>query len=159
MLQSVGFELPREIRAAAEFTFGKLFEEEIQKREWFKDPDAYRNLISLADEVTKHGYHIDRFVAEHTFRNLITEIIEIAVDKPTDENVRAAIAVVQLTKKLGLEYNLYLGQEAVFEAAGKSLQFDKLVELSEMLDLKTDLLLDENDKLRKSVHSDDFEVA
>src|SRR5580692_11225478 len=159
MLQSVGFELPREIRAAAEFTFGKLFEEEIQKREWFKDPEAYRNLISLADEVTKHGYHIDRFVAEHTFRNLITEIIEFAVDKPTDENVRAAIAVVQLTKKLGLEYNLYLGQEAVFEAAGKSLQFDKLVELSEILDLKTDLLLDENDKLRKALHTDDIEVA
>lgn len=136
MLQSVGFELPREIRAAAEFTFGKLFEEEIQKREWFKDPDAYRNLISLADEVTKHGYRIDRFVAEHTFRNLITEIVEIAVAKPTDENIRSAIAVVQLTKKLGLEYNLYLSQEAVFEAAGKSLQFDKMVELSEMLDLK-----------------------
>lgn len=159
MLQSVGFELPREIRAAAEFTFGKLFEEEIQRREWFKDPDAYRNLISLADEVTRHGYRIDRFVAEHTFRNLITEIVEIAVAKPTEENVRAAIAVVQLTKKLGLEYNLYLAQEAVFEAAEKSLQFDKLVELSELLDLKTDTLLDENDKLKKSLHTDDIEVA
>jgi alpha-amylase/alpha-mannosidase (GH57 family) len=159
MLQSVGFELPREIRAAAEFTFGKLFEEEIQRREWFKDPDAYRNLISLADEVTRHGYRIDRFVAEHTFRNLITEIVEMAVEKPTEENVRAAIAVVQLTKKLGLEYNLYLAQEAVFAAAGKSLQFEKLVELSEMLDLKTDYLLDENDKLRKSLHTDDIEVA
>jgi len=63
MLQSVGFELPKEIRAAAEFTFGKLFEEEIQKKEWFKDPDAYQNLISLAGEVTQHCYRIDRFVA------------------------------------------------------------------------------------------------
>ncbi len=94
MLQSVGFELPRgNPGRRRKFTFGKLFEEEIQKREWFKDPEAYRNLISLAGEVTQHGYRIDRFVAEHTFRNLITEIIEIAVDKPTDENVRSAIAV------------------------------------------------------------------
>jgi hypothetical protein len=159
MLQSVGFELPREIRAAAEFTFGKLFEEEIQKREWFKDPDAYRNLISLADEVTQHGYRIDRFVAEHHFRNLITEIVEMAVDRPLDENVRAAIAVVQLTKRLGLEYNLYLAQEAVYEAAGKSVHFEKMIELSEMLDLKTDVLLDENDKFKKSFHTDDIEVA
>lgn len=159
MLQSVGFELPREIRAAAEFTFGKLFEEEIQKREWFKDPDAYRNLISLADEVTQHGYRIDRFVAEHTFRNLITEIVEQAVDRPLEENVRAAIAVVQLAKRLGLENNLYLAQEAVFEAAEKSLDFEKLTELSDLLDLKTDLLLAKNVKLKKNIHVDEVEVG
>src|SRR6185295_6431656 len=149
MLQSVGFELPKEIRAAAEFTFGKLFEEEIQKKEWFKDPEAYRNLIALADEVTKRGYRIDRFVAEHTFRNLITEIAEMAVEKPTEENVRAAMAVVQLTKKLGLEFNLYLAQEAVFEAAEKSMEFEKLSELSDLLDLRTDLLIAKNNRLQK----------
>ncbi len=150
MLQSVGFELPKEIRAAAEYTFGKLFEEEIQKKEWFKDPDAYRNLITLADGVTQHGYQIDRFVAEHTFRNLITEIVDIAVEKPTEENVRAAIAVVQLAKKLGLGVNLYLAQESVFEAAEKSIDFEKLSELSDLLELRTDLLLAKNaDKKRK----------
>jgi alpha-amylase/alpha-mannosidase (GH57 family) len=159
MLQSVGFELPREIRAAAEYTFGKLFEEEIQKREWFKDPDAYRNLISLADEVTRHGYRIDRFVAEHTFRNLITEIVEMAVNKPTEENIRAALAVAQLTKKLGLDYNLYMAQEIVFKAAFKSPWFEKLTELSNLLDLKTDLLLVENEKFRKTQHPDEVEIS
>ena len=159
MLQSVGFELPKEIRAAAEFTFGKLFEEEIQKKEWFKDPDAYQNLISLAGEVTQHGYRIDRFVAEHTFRNLITEIVEGAVAKPTDENIRASIAVVQLTKKLGLSYNLYLAQEAVYESADKSHEFDKMVELSELLDLKTEVLLDRNKKVKNSFHSDEIETV
>jgi alpha-amylase/alpha-mannosidase (GH57 family) len=159
MLQSVGFELPSEIRAAAEFTFGKLFEEEIQKKEWFKDPEAYRNLISLADEVTKHGYKIDRFVAEHTFRNLITEIVEMAVEKPTDENVRAAMAVVQLTKKLGLDANLYLAQEAVFEAAEKLSEFGKLSELSDLLELRTDLLLEKNTKLLQILRADEVEVG
>ena len=113
MLQAVGFELPKEIRAAAEFTFGKIFEEEIQKKEWFKDEDAYRKMLDLADQATQHAYQVDRFVAQHTFRNLITEIVEKAVAEPTEENLNAALAVVHLTKKLGLHHNLYLGQEAV----------------------------------------------
>ena len=93
-------------------------------------------------------------MAEHTFRNLITEIVEMAVVKPTEENLRAALAVVQLTKKLGLDYNLYLAQEAVFEAAEKSLEFIKLKELSDLLDLKTDHLLAKNEKLLKKLHAD-----
>lgn len=159
MLQSVGFELPSEIKAAAEFTFGKLFEEEIQKKEWFKDPEAYRNLISLADEVTQHGYKIDRFVAEHTFRNLITEIVEVAVDKPTDENIRSAMAVVQLTKKLGLDANLYLAQEAVFAASETSVDFEKMTELSDLLELRTDLLVEKNRTAKRLLHSDEVEAG
>ena len=150
MLQSVGFELPREIRAAAEFTFGKLFEEEIQKREWFKNEAAYKNLITLADEVTQHGYRIDRFLAEHTFRNLITEIVEAAVEKPAEENVKAAFSVVQLAKKLNLERNLYVAQEAIYEAAERPLDFSKFAELSDLLELRTDLLLAKNRSLKKN---------
>ncbi len=149
MLQAVGFELPKEIKAAAEFTFGKLFEEEIQKKEWFKDPEAYRNMIELADEVTQYGYHIDRFAAEHTFRNLITEIVEGAMEKPTDDNIRASIAVVQLAKKLGLEANMYVAQEAVFKAAERPVEFSKMVELSDLLQLKTDHLLEKNAEVLK----------
>ncbi len=151
MLQSVGFELPKEIQAAAEFTFGKLFEEEIQKREWFKDPEAYRSLIELADEVTQHGYRIDRFVPQHTFRNLLTEIVDNAVTEPNEDNVKAALAVVQITKKLGLDYNLYLAQEAVFEAAEKSLEFEKLMEISDLLNLRTDLLLEKNTRIKETL--------
>jgi hypothetical protein len=150
MLQSVGFELPREIRAAAEFTFGKMFEEEIQKKEWFKNEAAYKNLIALADEVTQHGYRIDRFLEEHTYRNLITEIVEAAVEKPLEENIKAAFAVVQLAKKLNLERNLYVAQEAIYEAAEKPLDFSKFVELSDLLELRTDLLLAKNRSLKKS---------
>ncbi len=151
MLQSVGFELPREIRAAAEFTFGRIFEEEIQKKEWFKDSLAYQNLLALADDVTQHGYQIDRFVAEHTFRNLITEIVESSVANPTDENIKAALAVVQLAKKLGLDSNLYLAQEAVYGAAENSAAFPKMAELSDLLDMRTDLLLLKNNERRKAI--------
>jgi alpha-amylase/alpha-mannosidase (GH57 family) len=149
MLQSVGFELPKEIKAAAEFTFGKLFEDEIQKKEWYKDPDAYRDMIELADEVTQHGYQIDRFVAEHTFRNLITQIVEGAMEKPTTENIRSSIAVVQLAKKLGLSASLYLAQEAVFKAAETTFDFKKLIELSDLLELKTDHLIGINEEAIK----------
>ena len=147
MLQSVGFELPKEIKAAAEFTFGKLFEEEFQKKEWFKDPEAYRNMIELADGVTQHGYQIDRFAAEHTFRDLITEIVEGTMEKPTDENIRASIAVVQLAKKLGLSASLYLAQEAVFKAAETTLNFKKMTELSDLLELKTEHLIAVNEEV------------
>ena len=92
-------------------------------------------MLDLADQVTQHGYQVDRFVAEHTFRNLITEIVEKAVAEPTEENLNAALAVVHLTKKLGLHHNLYLGQEAVFEAAEKPTDFAKFIPLSDLLDL------------------------
>jgi alpha-amylase/alpha-mannosidase (GH57 family) len=154
MLQSVGFELPKEIKAAAEYTFGKIFEEEIQKKEWFKDTEAYQNLIELADDVTQHGYQIDRFVAEHTFRNLITEIVEGAMEKPTEDNVRASIAVVRLAKKLGLDANLYLAQEAVFEAAEKPVDFKIMTELSDLLELRTDLLVAKNAEVKKKLSFD-----
>jgi len=98
-------------------------------------------------------------VAEHTFRNLITEIVEGAVAKPTDENVRAAMAVVRLTKKLGLDHNLYLAQEAVYTAAENSADFDKLVELSELLNLRTDLLIDRNIQVRKALHAEEPEMS
>jgi hypothetical protein len=150
MLQAVGFELPKEIRAAAEFTFGKIFEEQIQKKEWFKDPEAYRNMLDLADQVTQHGYQVDRFVAEHTFRNLITEIVEKSVAEPTHENLWAALAVVHLTKKLGLNHNLYLAQEAVFEAAEKPTDFSSFIQLSDALDLRTDQLIAKNQALFSS---------
>jgi hypothetical protein len=90
-------------------------------------------------------------VAEHTFRNLITEIVEMAVEKPNEDNIRAAKAVVHLTKKLGLDYNLYLAQEAVFQAAAKSQEFEKLTELSDLLDLRTDLLLVKNKEMKKNL--------
>jgi len=100
----------------------------------------------LADQVTQYGYQIDRFVAENTFRNLITEIVEAAVERPTDEGIRAALAVVHLVKKLGLQQNLYLAQEAVFSAAERAPEFEKFIELSDLLELKTDLLLEKNKK-------------
>jgi hypothetical protein len=148
MLQSVGFELPTEIRAAAEFTFGKLFVDELEKKEWFKDAEAYRNLIMSAEEVTRHGYRVDRFMAENKFRNMVGEIVRGAVEQPTPENLGAASAVVQLTKKLGLQQYLSLAQEAVFGAAEKSGPFDKFIELSDLLELKTELLVAKNNRIR-----------
>ena len=104
-------------------------------------------MIELADGVTQHGYQIDRFAAEHTFRDLITEIVEGTMEKPTDENIRASIAVVQLAKKLGLSASLYLAQEAVFKAAETTLNFKKMTELSDLLELKTEHLIAVNEEV------------
>jgi hypothetical protein len=50
-----------------------------------------------------------------------------------------------------LNHNLYLGQEAVFEAAEKPTDFSKFVPLSDLLDLRTDLLLAKNKEQVKPV--------
>jgi acyl-CoA thioesterase FadM len=71
------------------------------------------------------------------------------MEKPTAENIRASIAVVQLAKKLGLSASLYLAQEAVFKAAESQLDFKKIAELSDLLELKTEHLIAINEEVIK----------
>jgi hypothetical protein len=116
MLQEAGFELPRELRAAAEFTIGRRFEEEMRKQGQQYDVAAYRKAIEIADEVAQHELSIDRKSVRRTFEELITRAVRFALSNPSAENLQPALTLVQLARKLNLEANLDESQEAVYEA-------------------------------------------
>jgi hypothetical protein len=119
ILQSAGFELPKELRAAAEFTLGRLFEEEIRSQHQSQDPAAYKRALEIATEVAERGFRIDRTVSSQIFTDMINARVLVAVTHPGRENVDAACELLRLTKKLGLVINLESAEEAVYETVVK----------------------------------------
>lgn len=118
MLQSAGFPLPRELRAAAEFTLGRLFEEEIWKQEQSRDPEAYRRAVEIAEQVEEHGYQIDRTRSRALFEKMITDAVRTAVRRPEEPGrVESALELLALVERLGLQVNIESAQEAAYDAA------------------------------------------
>lgn len=116
MLQASGFDLPAELRAAAEFTLGRQFEEEIRRRGAESDLSAYEKAAGIAEEAARRGYRIDRSFANRLFGGRITEAVRAAVGQPSPERVREALGLIALSGRLGLDPPLERAQEIVYEA-------------------------------------------
>ena len=137
ILQSLGFEVPRELRTAAEFTLGQRFDEEVRQQHESMDPSAYRRAIEMAEAVAEFGYKIDRSASSRTFEHMITHAVQIALGRPSDETLRTALALIELADRLYLDVNLGPAQEAVYMVAGRRhvIPKDKLTELATALRL------------------------
>ncbi len=116
MLQSTGFPVPRELRAAAEFTLGRKFEDEIRHQQQSHNAASYKRAIEIAEEVAERGFQIDRSFASKAFGSLITNRVYIALEQPTTENIDAANALLEVSGRLSLTPNLDIAQEAVHDA-------------------------------------------
>jgi hypothetical protein len=116
----VGFDLPIELRAAAEFTLGRRFSQEIHANSESHDPADYAEAVLLAKRAARRGYQIDRGEASKTFGQRIVEAVRSAIAQPGPERASAALALLDLTKKLGLSPALDRAQEAMLEARVRS---------------------------------------
>jgi alpha-amylase/alpha-mannosidase (GH57 family) len=116
MLQRAGFELPLELRAAAEFTLSKRFEEEIRRQQQSHDPQAYRKAIRIAQEAARRGYKLERSSSRPIFEEMIEGAVHLAVTEASDENMHSALAIISLAKALDIDVNLDKPQEEVYEA-------------------------------------------
>jgi hypothetical protein len=116
MLQGVGFNLPEELRAAAEFTIMRRLEREIYKFEQQNDREAFRVALKIANEVARLGYRLDRTSMSRKFENLIVATVRAAISEPSTENHEAALTLIDLANKLSLHANLERAQEIVYEA-------------------------------------------
>jgi alpha-amylase/alpha-mannosidase (GH57 family) len=119
MLQRAGFEPPAELRAAAEFTFGKRFEEEIRRQHQSRDPVTYRKAVQIAQEAAKRGYKFDRSSSCPIFEEMIAGAVHLAVTEPSAENIHSALALLSLAENLGVDVNLDKQQEEIYEAIKK----------------------------------------
>ncbi|HEX8773922.1 MAG TPA: DUF3536 domain-containing protein [Pyrinomonadaceae bacterium] len=142
MLQEAGFELPVELRAAAEFTVGRRFEEEIRRQGQSYDVAAYRKALEIANEVAQHGLRIDRKSVSRTFEEMIARAVRYALAHPSAENFQSPLMLVTLARKLNLEANLEEAQESVYEALKRGMSTtEELRELSVVLGLAPGLLM------------------
>lgn len=114
ILQSAGFKLPDELRAAAEFTLGRRLEEEILAQGKSRDPEAYKKAIEIADEADRQGLSIARPTSARVFGEMITEAARAVAKTPDPHHFDSAIALVDLCARLGLRPDLDRAQEAVY---------------------------------------------
>lgn len=115
MLHGAGFEVPRELRAAAEFTLKRRFEEEIRRQEQSRDPEAYRRAIEIAEEINRRGYDVDRTTSSRVFEQLIYRSTLKALNRSDEESARATAELIELVARLKLSVSLDRPQEALVE--------------------------------------------
>ncbi len=116
-LQDAGFDLPPEIRVAAEFTLGQRFQQAIRSQQAGDQPGAYHEATEVADVVARRGYRIDRGASNALFSGMITDAVRVALDERSIGAVQEALALLRLTARLGIEPNLDEAQEIMLEAA------------------------------------------
>jgi alpha-amylase/alpha-mannosidase (GH57 family) len=138
ILRTAGFELPVELKAAAEFTLGKKLEKEIQNQDWKKDPHKYKKIIEIADEVSKFGLHLSGAFSTQILKEIINECVILASQYPTEENVEVALKIIRLNQKVGEYLNFYTAQEIIFESIMKNGKVLKLIELANHLGIKVE---------------------
>jgi hypothetical protein len=114
VLRVSGYELPAELRAVAEFSLGRQFDEEIRRQSGRTDPAAYQKAVDLAHEAARRGYHIDRSYAEKLFDEMITETVRGAVSDLSPRLVQSALSLHQLSRNLLLSPPLERAQETLF---------------------------------------------
>ena len=116
MLHEAGFELPTELRAAAQFTLGRRLETELQKLERMASDATLRAAVAVADEVARLGYRVDRARTRRQVELLISREVAAAVESPVPENLEAAFELIRIAHALGLDADVDRAQEIAYEA-------------------------------------------
>jgi alpha-amylase/alpha-mannosidase (GH57 family) len=119
MLHEAGFELPVELRAAAEFTVGRRFEAELRRLEGDASHAALSAAAKLAEEIARLGYRVDRARVRRQVGALITRAVGEAVGAPGAEQFARAFGLIRLADSLGLDADIERAQELVYEALGR----------------------------------------
>jgi hypothetical protein len=116
MLQSLGFELPRELNASAEFTLGKRFTEEIRIQHQSHDPASYQKAIEISQEVARHGFHIDSAEAGRIFEGMIASVVDEVVLEGDESLAETARTLVELMRRMAIRPSLDRAQEILYTA-------------------------------------------
>lgn len=128
MLQQAGFLLPKELRAAAEFTITRRLESELDNYERQNDTTAFREALRIAGEVAHHGYYLDRTSVRRKFENLILKTVRAALLEPESAHYEAALSLLEVANELNLQVNVDHAQEIVYEAMRTDRTLGKKIE-------------------------------
>jgi hypothetical protein len=114
--KQAGFDLPKELSAAAELALGRRFNVEIEKSRSSADPAAYAKAIEIADEAHRQGYEIDRSLASRMLGDMAADAVERATSGLSPEVVRTATHLVELARHLRADAHLARAQEILYRA-------------------------------------------
>lgn len=120
MLQAAGFQLPDELRAAAEFTLQRRFQQEIEAQAQSRDPRTYQRAIEIAKEADAMGYTLDRRSSAHVFEGLLNRAVQEAMRNRTEASVQAVQDLVELVAQLSLDVSFDQAQETVLGLYGET---------------------------------------
>ena len=136
MLGEAGFELPQALRAAAEFTFSRRFDEAMKSAGGSRDAQAYMDAVAVAEEAELRGYAFDRTAAGSVFGQLVAEGVAGAVAAPAGERFHKVTRLAGVGVRLGLVEHLGRAQEMLFAAIdGGAVVDDEMRELAVALSL------------------------
>ncbi|MES2201062.1 MAG: DUF3536 domain-containing protein [candidate division FCPU426 bacterium] len=141
MFRTAGFELPAELRIAAEYTLSRRFESEIRDRHMNPAPELYAKALEIVHEAQNLGYRVDTALASHYFSVMITESVRGALANPDSNFLKKAIELIRVARRLGLEPNLDRAQEEAVRARDPLHSPEDLTELAQLLYLDPELLL------------------
>jgi hypothetical protein len=116
MLQEAGFELPRELRAAAEFALSSRFMWAIASARRSLDPAAYQKAIEIVEEANRRGYDIDFSGAAGLLGEMASQMVAEAMASPIPAKLLATIRFVEVARRLRAQEHLGRAQELYFEA-------------------------------------------
>jgi alpha-amylase/alpha-mannosidase (GH57 family) len=114
--KQAGFDLPKELSAAAELALERRFNVEIEKARPSANPADYARAIEIADEAQRQGIEIDRSVASRLLGDLMAGAVARAVNQPASDAVRAATLLVELARHLRADAHLARAQEILYRA-------------------------------------------
>lgn len=123
MLVATGYELPRDLRAAAELALSDQLERQVQAARLARAPDHVPNLrafASIRDTVSlarAHGYRLDLDAVREAVTDAVTAAAARASASLDPVHVAAVEHWLDLAEELGLAVDLSRPQEHAWEAA------------------------------------------
>ncbi len=129
MLHSAGFEIPAELRVAAEFTLGKRFEDEIRRQNRSLDPSRYEAALEIAAEVRRRGYRIETRWSSKIFGEMLSDAVSRLIADPAPAELKTTLELIDLSRELGVSAFMERAQEIVFDARHRLVSADGRDEL------------------------------
>jgi hypothetical protein len=117
LLRSSGFELPVELRTAAELSLGRSFDRALERAGRSLDPADYAEAERIAAAVKARRLTVDLSRARRLFSELAQEATAQAIASPSDARFARASALLELAQRLGVQPDLARPQERLYLAA------------------------------------------
>jgi hypothetical protein len=128
MVHHVGFELPAELRLAAEYTLGRRLLHEVVRQGTRLGSEDYSRAVEIADLIARLGYSVDLEEVVRIFSDRLTDAVERAATDPAEEHLALALRLLKLVERLGIKPELERAQEAVIEAREQRLDLADVLE-------------------------------
>jgi alpha-amylase/alpha-mannosidase (GH57 family) len=136
-LARAGYQLPAELRAPGELALARRLEAEVAAQAGSLDPSDYAVAVAIARQARDSGLTIDTPAARAMVARMLDRAVAAAVSDPMRaDGAEAALAVLEVSRELGLSLNLERAQELVHAVSGEPDAAPALTRLAEALFLR-----------------------